>query len=226
MKNNIELHEKKIIELSRKYKELGYKVISNPSKNQMPFVVGNYIPDLIIEKDGEGFFIEVKVKSKNISLDRFQAIAEEIATHKNWRFLLVTLDDNIEDISQTVENNLDSWDMISERLNKAKQISLIEVDAAMIYLWTIFEMMLRKRCIELGLVIDKLPIKQIINQMYTQGEITVKQINTLEKFMDARNYLVHGYSKESNIKIFQKYWIYVFTFFNEWSNYSHNPENF
>lgn len=128
----------------------GYSVSRDPDR--LPFPLRGYVPDLIVSKNGGGFIIEVKNKSSGISIETVKRLAEEVATHESWRFLLVTLDD----IGDTSPKNSEyvnvCWNQIGSRLKKVQQILDLEIfDAAILYLWTVFEIMMRKRTFDLKL---------------------------------------------------------------------------
>ena len=87
----------------------GFEVVIEPSKSLIPFDLGNYYPDLIARKgSNEGYIIELKNSIAKISVDRYREIAEIVAQHHGWRFLLITGEDISSDNPQN-DNELLSW---------------------------------------------------------------------------------------------------------------------
>jgi len=77
--------------IAEKYKSQGFEVVIEPSKFLLPFDLGNYCPDLMARKGSdEGYIIEIKNSIAKISVDRYREIAEIVAQHHGWRFLLIT----------------------------------------------------------------------------------------------------------------------------------------
>ena len=122
--NNItqSLYEQKIQSTAQELIDSGYKVSIEPSSSDLPFDLGSYRPNLIATRDNEGLIFEVKTTSNRLSIDRFQSIAEQIATHDGWRFLLITLDDTSESILPTTEQDLPSWEELKTRLSSLETL--------------------------------------------------------------------------------------------------------
>ncbi len=187
------MHDEKLDSLAFSYGRDGFDVLKEPKVEQLPFDLGGYRPDLIATKGETRLIVEIKTSSSGISIDRFQSIAEEISKHSGWRFLLVTLDDV--DISKipTTNGDLPTW---SQLINKIKQVELMlgngEIEPATLYLWSIFESALRKQAIAQNIPVERLPAAKLLNHMYTQGEISVDQVDALHELMRKRNRIAHG----------------------------------
>lgn len=212
-----QLHEEKIIELCEKYQGEGYSVSRDPDR--LPFPLRGYVPDLIVSKNGGGFIIEVKNKSSGISIETVKRLAEEVATHESWRFLLVTLDD----IGDTSPKNSEyvnvCWEEIGSRLKKVQQILDLEIfDAAILYLWTVFEIMMRKRTFDLKLPFDKFSNHQLINYLYTEGEISIDELDIIKGFLVIRNKLAHGDLLNIDTSVCNTYFSVINSLYNEWNN--------
>ena len=103
------LHEQKIQGTAQQLQERGYRVFTEPSKSDLPFDLGNYVPDLVATKDEQGIIFEVKTSFKRLSVDRLQNLAAQIASHKGWRFVLITLDDETEDVLPLEAKDFPCW---------------------------------------------------------------------------------------------------------------------
>lgn len=190
-------HDKKIDSLAQNYMQQGFVVVKEPSADAIPFDLGGYRPDLIVKKGDENLIIEVKTKASRVSVDKFQSLAQEIARHNGWRFLLVTLDDVGHSEVSTTNDELPTWHQIEHKLQQTQAlIAENAVEPATLYLWSIFEAALRKRAIDQNIPIERLPASMLINHMYSQGEVSVNEINIFREFMNKRNRLAHGVNEE------------------------------
>lgn len=186
-------HEKKVDSLTTSYAQQGFAVVKEPSPNQIPFDLGDYRPDLMATKDGTGLIVEVKTNTSGVSVDRLQSIAREISRHHGWRFLLVTLEDVDSTKIPTSGTDLPTWKEIENKLRQTQ--ALIENGAsepAILYLWSIFEAGLRKRAISQAIPIERLPAAMLLNHMYSQGEVSVNDVDLFREFMQTRNRIAHG----------------------------------
>lgn len=93
----------------------GYKVNTEPSRTQLPFDLGSYIPDLIATKNDQGIIVEVTDKTKRSSIDRFLDLAEIVASHQGWCFILVLIENKNEEIAQLpLEGKTDDVQYVSD----------------------------------------------------------------------------------------------------------------
>ena len=193
--NNVtqSLYEQKIQSTVQELIDNGYKVSIEPSSSDLPFELGGYHPDLIATKGDEGIILEVKTSSNRLSVDRFQAIAEQIATHNGWQFLLITLDDTSESILPSGEKDLPSWEELKTRLSNLDtliQASLFE--PSILFSSSILEAVLRKRAINQNLQIGRLPEKNLLNYIFSSGEISMSDFDIFKSCLDLRNKVAHG----------------------------------
>lgn len=191
---NQSLHEQKIQTTAQQLQERGYKVVTEPSKSDLPFNLGEYLPDLIATKDDRGIVFEVKTTFKRLSVDRLQNISEQVASHHGWRFVLITLDDKSEEILQFEEKDFPYWQDLESRLLKVDtliQESLFE--PATLFLWSILEAALRKKAIVENIPIERLPVNSLLNHLYSRGEISMEQFDIFKSFLKLRNQIAHGF---------------------------------
>lgn len=194
MSNTTKLaHDKKIASLVDDYLQQGFTVMNKPTADSIPFDLGGYQPDLIVTKGDTRLIIEVKTKASRVSVDKFQSLAQEISKHEGWRFLLVTLEDAESSKTPTSVNELPTWPQLESKLMQVKTL-ITEglVEPATLYLWSIFEASLRKRAIAQNIPIERLPAPMLIKHMYSQGEISVNDVDIFLEFMSSRNRLAHG----------------------------------
>jgi Holliday junction resolvase len=187
------VHDEKIASLADSYVQQGFRVITEPAPNQLPFDLGGYKPDLIATKGNTGLIIEVKTKASRVSIDRLQSLAQEVSRHAGWRFLLVTLEDAESYKTPTTADELPTWDQLAAKLQQARDlVGDGALEPAILYLWSIFEAALRKRAIAQNIPVERLPASMLLNHMYSQGEVSVDHLDLFREFMGRRNRLAHG----------------------------------
>ncbi len=186
-------HEEKITSLASAYAQQGFTVLREPASSDLPFDLGDYKPDLIARRGDTGLIVEVKTTASRISVDRLQSLAQEISSHPGWRFLLVTLDDVDSSMTPTTSSELATWPQLVTKLQQAQAlIAEGALEPAMLYLWSIFEAALRKRAIAQNIPVERLPATMLLNHMYSQGEVSVDEVDLFRDFMSKRNRIAHG----------------------------------
>ena len=168
------------------YRKEGYKVQVNPESDELPFDLGNYRPDLVVQKDNERFIIEVRGSAAQTSVDRLRDVAELVTQHPGWRFLLITGDDTTEAEPLTNEQ-------INQRKTQAERlISLGEMEAAFLTLWSVLEALLRRLAEQASIPIERFPTTSLIKHLYSQGELSMSQYEKALDLQLLRNSLAHG----------------------------------
>lgn len=184
----------KVQELARRYAEQGFAVKIEPATGDIPFDLGGYRPDLLAEKEGQHLIVEVKRAGVPLSLDRLQALAETIRPHAGWRLLLVPTDEESPEHPLSNAGELVSWQAVTERAQRADHLlQLGETDAAFLMLWSALEALLRRHAEQVGLPIERLPTKALLNYLYSQGELAYEQFEQALAALQVRNRLVHGF---------------------------------
>jgi hypothetical protein len=187
------LHDEKLESLASDYARRGFVVVKEPSAKQLPFDLGEYRPDLVASKDSAGVIIEVKTSASRISVDRFQQVADEVSTHPGWRFLLVTLDDVDTREIPTTASELPDWAQLDEKLKRLDgMMAMPLLEPGLLYLWSIFEAALRRRAIAQNIPVERLPANMLLKHLYSQGEVSVDQVDVFQAFLEKRNRLAHG----------------------------------
>jgi hypothetical protein len=185
--------------IAEKYQAQGYKVILDPRKSELPFDLGNYRPDMIVEKSPqEHYIIEVKSSVSQMPIDRYREIAELVAQHAGWSFLLVTEEDVSQSAETKGEGQLLSWEQIYQRQKQAERLmSLGEIEGAFISFWGTLEAVLRRQAKKMSIPIERLPTLSLINHLYSQGELSMEQFDRTRELQSIRNRFVHGYQAPS-----------------------------
>ncbi|NVM75180.1 hypothetical protein FHW83_000960 [Duganella sp. SG902] len=215
-------YDAQVQQLKKKFESDGYEVIIDPQSPELPFELPDYSPDLVVKKpDGGGFIVEVKTTHTRTSAERYQSIANIVRQNHGWRFLLVTIDDlNIPAFAE----NIIGWDELEEKLKTTR--SLIDsnhAEAAVLYLWSIFEAAMRKLAITEAMPIERLPAVKMLNQLYTVGYISVDEFSTVKTFLNMRNGITHGFGTSPDGPLLESFFRIVSALIAEWKVYSSEP---
>lgn len=188
------LEKNRLQGIVEKYKLQGFEVVIDPSKSLIPFDLGNYCPDLIARKGlDEGYIIEIKNSIAKISVDRYREIAEIVAQHHGWRFLLITGEDISSGDPQN-DSELMTWDQMLQRQKQAQKFLVIgEVEVAFLYLWGVLESAMRRQAKQVAIPIERFPANSLINHLYSQGELSMEQFDQVRVIQTVRDRLAHGY---------------------------------
>lgn len=180
--------------IAEKYKLQGFEVVVEPSKSLIPFDLGNYCPDLMARKGSDvGYIIELKNSIAKISVDRYREIAEIVAQHHGWRFLLITGEDISSDDPKD-DSELLTWEQMLQRQEQAQRFLAIgEVEVAFLYLWGILEAAMRRQARQVSIPIERFPANSLINHLYSQGELSMEQFDQVRGIQTIRDRLIHGY---------------------------------
>lgn len=215
------LFDEKIKSLADKYVSEGFHVLIKPKTDELPFNLDNYQPDMIATKNNSGLVIEIITSFSRISVERLQALAEEVSKHQGWRFLLVTLEDIEAKSLPGISEQLPSWQEITDRFIQAhKLIENDEIEPAFLYMWSIFEGALRKRAIDVSLPIERFPFIGLIKHLYSLGELSISQFDLAQACFEIRNPLAHGYIERLNLQVLHDFDNLVRELLREWVNES------
>lgn len=186
--------ERKIKEIARQYSNNGFTVKIYPSGNDLPNFMHNYQPDILAKKDDEYVIIEVKTKGSTTDLAKFEMLANEVNTRPNWRFEVVFTNPQETPINMLDESSI-SHDMINQRLIEARKLlELNLLDGAFLLCWTALEAAIRQMLkLENDKLINKSP-QSMIKNLYALGLINKIEYKSLDKYIHARNTLIHGFN--------------------------------
>jgi mRNA-degrading endonuclease RelE of RelBE toxin-antitoxin system/Holliday junction resolvase len=222
--NTKSLHDEKVASLIKKYRDQGFTVIQNPEADQLPFDLDNYQPDILATKNENetgliGLIIEVKTSIHPVSVERLQSVAEEVSKHPGWRFLLVTLEDIQAESLPGTSEELPSWE---ELINYFSQVTkLIEnnnIEPAFLFLWSVFEGALRKRAVDVSIPVERLPVIRFLRSMYSLGELSISEFDSIQACLEQRNRLAHGYIQKLDLEVLHTFVILVVKLLIEWTS--------
>jgi len=181
------------------YRSQGYEVIDRPQSHQLPFDIGQYCPDLLVKiSDNQGFIIEIKDTTTNLSIDRYYELAKNIAEHNGWRFLLITGEDATPIAEEDIADHKLTQPQILQRKERiAKLMSIGEHEAAFISLWIFAEILMRRYARQVLIPIDRLPTILMIQHLHTQAQISDDQFQRAITLNEIRNRVAHGFPVKS-----------------------------
>lgn len=208
----------KVAELTRSYEAQGFAVKTQPAASDIPFDLGGYRPDLLVEKEGQHLIVEVKKVGVPLSVDRLQTLASTIRQHTGWRFLLVPADEEFLGQPMSSAGELVSWPAVAERVKRIEHLLNIgETDAAFLMLWSTLEAMLRRHAEQIALPIERLPASALLNYLYSEGELTYEQFQQALAALKVRNRLVHGFEAAEATQEARPLYTLVEALLQEWT---------
>jgi hypothetical protein len=206
----------KVRELAEEYARAGYSVSVEPDPARVPFDVGGYRPDLLVEKGGEHYIIEVKASGRRASVDRYARIAEEAARHEGWRFLLVTPDD-VQPAAGPLEGRLVPIDQLRSQAAAAAELyRLGQPSAALLALWVVFEGLLRHRARQASLPVERMPTSVMMKHLYSHGELSMEQYDVAREAYETRNRVAHAFEAPDASEAYRSLQRVVSELLDEW----------
>ena len=190
------LLKQKVIEC---YSSQGYEVINKPHIQQLPFDLNGYIPDLIIKiSEAQGFIVTIKDAAVNLVVSEYRDIAQNIAEHSGWRFLLITGEDATPIAEEDIADHKLTRSQILHRKERiAKLISIGEYEAAFLSLWIFAEILMRRHARQVFIPIDRLPTILMIHHLHDQLGISADQFKRAITLNEIRNRVAHGFPVKS-----------------------------
>jgi hypothetical protein len=184
----------KVRELAERYTAQGFQVSAEPAGAAVPFPLGSYRPDLIVQKGDQHLILEVKGPSDRVAVERYRDIAEEVGRHPGWRFLLVTMNDVDSGSLPGAPDGLATHQEVTERVARAERLlDAGDSDASFLLMWSALESMLRHHAERVALPLERLPSRAILKHLYSQGELSMAQFDRAMSAYQLRNHLVHGF---------------------------------
>ena len=172
----------------------GYMVNTEPSSADVPFDLGGYRPDIIAERDGQHYIVEVKKDATRLSLDRFERIASGVSAHPGWQFVLVTSDDAESSTTSSPEPGVMQIGAVRAYLKDAEELlSRGASETAVLVFWAAIEGLLRRKALAAHVPAERLPVRLLLKHLYSHGEVSMEQFDALSTLLRVRNDLAHGF---------------------------------
>ena len=193
MDTTTELERKRLQELAREYREKGYEVIVEPSKNALPNFLSDYEPDMIARNDEESVVVEVKSRSSLVHSEYLQPLADRIKEKAGWRFELVITNPKEESVSNQVSTLPSEVELVNRIQETRKLMTSGHKEAALLLGWATAEGALRLVAAREGVFVRKHSPAYIIKYMTSMGLLNKSDYNLLEGMLGMRNEVVHGF---------------------------------
>jgi uncharacterized protein YutE (UPF0331/DUF86 family) len=190
----VDIERKRLVEIAREYRKLGYEVILEPKRSQLPEFLASFQPDMLARNNIETVVVEVKSRETLSQSAHMAALASVIQQHEGWRFELVVTnprEKNARIRIQDINDLLTTQDIIY-RLNEARTLSNKEHgEAAFLLAWSATEATLRRAASQHRISAEDSSIA-ILKNLFAQGVINEEQYNKLSHALSVRNSLAHG----------------------------------
>jgi hypothetical protein len=178
--------------MAKRMESEGYEVIVEPGPRAIPFNILGYQPDILATRGNEHVLVEVKTTGTERSLERYKRIADLVAKQSGWRFMLATVSPDVEP-DDGLATPVTSEAEIRALLTRLD--SLIQSDSfafAVPYLWSALMAGLRTFAYAKNVPVDATSDLRVINYMYSLGEISHSDYETLRNFSELRNQMTHS----------------------------------
>jgi hypothetical protein len=184
-----------IAKVAEDYRRRGYDVDVVPRGPGLPDFLSGFQPDLIARSPTESVVVEVKVGTRTSVAERFRDVAERVNRQPGWRFSLVFVNpDRPDEISEAEPAPLS---LLRERAHNAEALLAAgQAEAAFLLFFSALEGILRVLGQRALLPLERLPPSALIRELYSAGEISRAQFESLMRLLPIRNELVHGFQPQ------------------------------
>ncbi len=194
------LESEVIAKVAQDYRRRGYDVEVEPRGPELPEFLGGFQPDLIARSPAESVVVEVKVGTRTSVIERLREVAERVNRQPGWRFSLVFVSPDQPD--QVSEAQPAPLSLLEERARNAEALLQEgQSEAAFLLLFSALEGILRFLGHRAHLPLESLPPSTLIRELYSEGEITREQFESLMRLLPIRNRLVHGFGSQEHLDV-------------------------
>ena len=189
----------RLLEIAREYRRQGYAVTLSPTRDQLPDFLASFRLDMIAAHPKEKVIVEVRSQESLLQAPELDAIAKAVQDRTDWRFELVVTNPKEQSQLQPKDAKLLEPDDIAYRLQEARNLVTNEYgEAAFLLTWSLLEAVLRRtaQAQDIDLMQDTPPY--LLKSLFTYGLLTQEQYQTLQKGLQTRNLLAHGYKTKQS----------------------------
>ncbi len=188
-----DIYQHKLYKITKEFKSRGYKVLTEPSPDELPQFLKDFYPDVVAYGPQDSVAVKVKIGTKTSVSDRYRELIETIKQHPGWRFLLATVDLESNEVAPLTDQLLDR-EAISARLKQAEDLFKRGLkDAAFLLLWSSVEALLRNLATQESLPLELTPSSALFREMYSMGLLSRNGLDTTLRALSVRNSLIHGF---------------------------------
>lgn len=189
-----------IAKMAEDYRRRGYVVAVAPRDSDLPEFLRGFQPDLMARGPAESVVVEVKLGTRASAAERLRDIAETVNRQPGWRFSLVYV--NPEHPDEISEAQAAPLSLAEERArNAGALLQTGQTEAAFLLFWSALEGVLRTLAERAQLPLASLPTSTLFRELYSAGEITRDQFESLMHLLPTRNRLVHGLESAQGVDV-------------------------
>lgn len=194
MQTTADIERRRLLELAREYRRLGYEVILEPQREQLPDFLTTFQPDMLVRNSVETVVVEVRSRESLARSPELEALATVIQQHAGWRFELVVTNPRDKSARIRVHNREDllaAQDIVA-RLNEARDLARDEHgEASFLLAWSATEATLRRTRSQHRISAAD-SSSSIIKNLFAHGVINEAQYRELAGSLAVRDSLLHG----------------------------------
>lgn len=181
--------------IAKKYRNLGYNVVEQPSRNSLPSFLQEVQPDLIATSEKDNVVIEIKqsgaLKGSNDIID----LASVVSEREGWRFELVVVEaDNQKAIPQSADDRVQALIAKSE-----VALSAGFYDVAYICLTAALAEMIRDVAEQNGISTSSKGAGKIARDLVFKGVFEQDTLESIDEVTTKRNHVVHGFPSDETL---------------------------
>lgn len=187
-------HRMAVKNIARQLEKDGYVVQIEPAAAIIPFDLFGYQADILATKGEERLLVEVKTADSRRSLEKYKKISDIVSRHPNWRFLLTTVPPAVEPEEAIAPPDVgrDEIRALVQRLDAL--LASESYSFAIPYLWNALMAGLRTRAFERKVPVDAVSDLRVISYMYSSGEISHEDYETMRRYYELRSSQTHSVS--------------------------------
>ncbi len=198
---NLSVQERRnhIAEVALEYQQQGYVVTVAPESSQLPDFLSSFPIDLLARNADETVVIEVRIRASLTEAPALNAIAKAVEGKSHWRFDLVVINPDNYQYLRFGDSALLEQSEIYYRLTEARQLAAQEYgEAAILLAWSALEAILRHLAEAEQLMDEEENFAQVLKNLFTYGWLNKEQLQILQKGLQSRDVISHGYKLQES----------------------------
>jgi uncharacterized protein YutE (UPF0331/DUF86 family) len=188
----VSCHNRVVDEIAQKYERQGYRVIVEPTQDELPDFLKAFRPDIIASRQDESVVVEVKAGGKSRPAD-YHELAVLLSHKPGWRFDLAVANGE-----QAADKESISLEEILALLKEGEDLEQRgRREASLLVTWPAIEAALRLAAEGRGVELPDLFPRTLISRLYSDGVLDERDYQALRQGLMARNAVVHGFREKS-----------------------------
>ena len=180
--------------VARQYEMEGYRVVLNPSGEQIPPFLAGYEPDILAIRGYEHVLVEVRPNRSSMSDEPgITKLAALVNSEPGWRFDLVLLEPETP-VQRATEKGKEPTDeefhSMLESARTAMSVNLTEM--ALTTAWALLEAAMRRLRSD-GELYGGVSPMQLLGTLYSNGYLTRTEFDRAKEAWTLRTQIVHGF---------------------------------